>query len=299
MIVKNRSMPGCSLYPKKVAVSGPSTRYSQEEFGEDLIVARGDIEFFDVTRECVCVRIKVHNISDRQAPSQSIEVSSAQLGAFLPWRHLDTLEVPSLMPGGMVVVETAVKRFRPLPLGPIDRVPPGALLTALKEDDDANKRSGFNQLAASILDYVNSRDSYWVGNINVFVKNHSVERHHAPALRVQPGKLNIACFRVGNANLSDEYAFRILGDGINWESRLFTSPLSRRSLVRSSESMEIEENCWVPASRSRIVYLKFCPPEDACRGKIDVEVTQRSTGRKVLVEFSLDAGADGPGCYVI
>jgi hypothetical protein len=109
----------------------------------------------------------------------------------------------------------------------------------------------------------------------------------------------MAVFIVGDDNLSDEYAFRILGDGINWESRLFTLPLFTISLIKTSGSVEIEENCWIPASRSPIVYLQFCPPRDVCRGKIDIEVTQRSTGRKAAVEFSLDAGAEGPGCFVV
>jgi hypothetical protein len=34
-----------------------------------------------------------------------------------------------------------------------------------------------------------------------------------------------------------------------------------------------------------------------CRGEVHVE--QRSTGKEAIVEFSLDARAAGPGCFVV
>ena len=161
-------------------------------------------------------------------------IYSAPLGAFLPWRHIVTLTVPSLRPGAKMLVETIATKTRPLPLGRIDRIPPSS--------------------------------PHWVGNINIFVNNHRVERHLARGLRVQPGKLNRTFFMVGNGNLSDAYAFRIHGDGMTWESRLFAMPLFAGSLVRTSEGNEIEEDHWIEASRARFVTLQFRPPADSRRG---------------------------------
>jgi hypothetical protein len=62
---------------------------------------------------------------------------------------------------------------------------------------------------------------------------------------------------------------------------------------------EIEEDRWIRSSEVRVVVLQLYPPQNARRGKIDIEVSQRSSGRKAVVEFSLDAAATGPGCFTI
>ena len=256
--------------------------------GEDLVVARSDIEFFDTANGSVSIQVKVRNSSDRPSPPRSMAIYSAALGVFLPQRHLVTLTVPSLRPGAKTVIQTTVARSRPLPLGRIDRIPPGRLLTALAEDDDAADKSGLKRITPSILDFLDRSSSNWVGNIHVFVNHLEVQRHLARGLRVRAGRWNEAFFLVGNYG-NDAYAFRILGDGIAWSTRLFAIP----------SSVLIGEGCWIPASRARCMKLKFYPPVNSSRGKIDVEVTQRSTGRKAVVEFSLDAAASGPGCFVV
>jgi len=144
------------------------------------------------------------------------------------------------------------------------------------------------RVTSGIFDFFPCSSSNWVGNLYVFVNNRGVERHLAHGLRVRPGIWNRALFLVGNSG-HDSYAFRILGDGIAWSARLFAM----------LSSAMIEEGRWIPGSRARCVNLKFYPPENSSRGKIDVEVTQRSTGRKAVVEFSLDAAASGPGCFVV
>jgi len=45
--------------------------------------------------------------------------------------------------------------------------------------------------------------------------------------------------------------------------------------------------------------LALVPPAACRRGSVAVHVEQRSTGRVAVVEFSLDAAAAGPGCYVV
>jgi hypothetical protein len=255
---------------------------------EDLVVARSDIEFFDTANGSVSIQIKVRNSSDRPSPPRSMAIYSAPLGVFLPQRHLVTLTVPSLRPGAKTIVQTTAARSRPLPLGRIDLIPPGRLLTALAEDDDAADRSGLKRLTPSIFDLLARPGLNWVGNLYVFVNHRGVERHLAHGLRVRPGIWNSALFLVGNYG-NDAYSFRILGDGIAWSARLFAM----------LSSAMIEEGRWIPGSRARSVNLRFYPPVSSSRGKIDVEVTQRSTGRKAVVEFSLDAAASGPGCFVV
>ena len=197
-----------------------------------------------------------------------------------------------------MLVETVATKTRPLPLGRIDRIPPSRLGEVLAEDNDSEYRSKLKRLSPSIFDYFPPSSAHWLGNINIFLNNQRVERHLARGLRVQPGKLNRAFFRVGDANLSDAYAFRIHGDGMAWGARLFAMPLFARSVVRTSEGNEIEEDRWIEAFRARFVTLQFRPTAGSRLGRIDVEVTQRSTGHQAVVEFTLDAEAAGPGCFV-
>jgi hypothetical protein len=48
-----------------------------------------------------------------------------------------------------------------------------------------------------------------------------------------------------------------------------------------------------------MLMLALQPPATAEAGQVEVHVRQRSTGRTAVVEFSLDARAAGPGCYVV
>ena len=225
MSVKSSSTAESSLSSNPSAVPGPILRTPWEEPGDDLVVDRDGIEFFDAPGKRVRIRIRVQNRSDRRSPSRLMAVYSAPLGAFLPWRHLTTLTVPSLPPGAQTVVKTLAERARPPALGRIDRIPPAALITAIGEVDDAGRRSGRGRLAPGILDCFNRLHSHWMGNINVFVNKRGVERHLARGLRVQPGRPNGAVFFVGDGNMSDAYAFRILGDAAAWDSRLFAPSL--------------------------------------------------------------------------
>src|SRR5438067_2103865 len=63
---------------------------------------------------------------------------------------------------------------------------------------------------------------HWAGNLNVFVGGRDVERHMAQALRVYPGRVNLAMFVVGSG-AADEYRFELNGDGTAWNARLFNA----------------------------------------------------------------------------
>ncbi len=283
--------PNCSLSPIRSAVP-------LEDPGEDLVVERSDIEFFDLASDSVGVQIKVRNSSDHTSPPRSMVVCSAPLGAFLPWRYLTTLTIPSLRPGAKVLVETTATRPRSLPLGRIDRIPPSSLVAALLEDDHAEDNTRSKRVAPSIFAFCSPSTWNWVGNLYVFLNHHGVERHLASGLRVQPGKLNMALFMVGDYR-SDMYAFRILGDGAAWAARLIAATSRTRNLLSLNDGSELEQSHWIPSSETQLVRLLFQPPANCRRGKIDVEVSQLSTRRKALVEFSLDPAAQGPGCFVV
>jgi len=56
---------------------------------------------------------------------------------------------------------------------------------------------------------------------------------------------------------------------------------------------------WIETTHTRCMLLALQPPKNCPAGTIKVHVTQRSTGRIAVVEFSLDPRAAGRGCYVV
>jgi len=48
-----------------------------------------------------------------------------------------------------------------------------------------------------------------------------------------------------------------------------------------------------------ILMLALRPPQVCVQGNALVHVEQRSNGKRAVVEFSLDAHARGPGCFVV
>jgi hypothetical protein len=224
---------------------------------------------------------------------------TAPLGAFLPWRHLETLTIPSLQPGARMIAETEALKPRTSPLGRIDRIRPRRVGTALAKHEARERRARSKRLAPSVTDFTRPRSDNWLGNIEVFLNNNRVERHCGRGLQVQPGMLNWTVFMVGWGVRSEAYSFRIHGDGKAWKTRLFAVPLSARSMIGTSGGTAIREGRWMDASAVRFVRLQFRPPERSRRGTIDVEVAQRSSGLKAVIEYSLDAEATGPGCAVM
>jgi hypothetical protein len=218
-----------------------------------------------------------------------------------------------------------VARPRPTPLGDFDRVPPKQLLTAVNaphESEDnpptANTRgSGWmnlvrwrqkvasrkaptrrSALASDLWDLTGRGQPYWAGNINVFIGRKAVERHRAQALRIYPGRTNMAMFMVGGHGKRDAYSFGLAGLNADWKTKLYEATNNRDLLISSSDA-PIEERHWVESNGGLMIMMGTQPPADCKTGNLEVHVTQRSSGEAAIVEFSMDATAKGPGCYVV
>ena len=145
------------------------------------------------------------------------------------------------------------------------------------------------------LDLLGQHSAHWAGNINVLVGRKATERHAADALRFYAGRLNKALLLVGN-HLPDAYTFGLTGEVASWNLQL--SAYVVRSGSRPAEQIrKVELGRPYDASGPFLVGLSVLPPATCERGELAVHVTQRSTGRTAIVEFSLDATARGPGCY--
>jgi hypothetical protein len=55
----------------------------------------------------------------------------------------------------------------------------------------------------------------------------------------------------------------------------------------------------IPMQGASIIFLALRPPANCREVNVDVHVTQLSTQKSAVVEFSFDATAAGPGCYVV
>lgn len=311
---------------------------------QELRVAREGIRFRNVAPRRVRVEITVENPArERSAPSV-LRLQAAAFGAFLPWKDVVTLSVPSIAPGSSVVVATEldqgprVRTLRapphepPTPArvatgfadgprdpgaeipalarlaeGAADRRAAAAVAKALRrlfgglagfasasKIEDGWARMGLADVAATMGDRTLPLDlreplgddnPHWAGNFNVLVGATATERHMARAVRIHPGRTNIAFFFLGERLGTYWFAFR--GEGAAWGPRLVTS---HGELVGKSG---LER---VPATRAEKVALLLAPPSWAERGKLDVVVTHRPSGEVAVVEFDLDSAAPGPGC---
>jgi hypothetical protein len=279
----------------------------------ELAVDRQDIVFHDVAPSKVQIEIALHNQADGASPSQVAYVSAAPLGAFVPWQPLEFFQVPRLEPGQSHTIRFTAVRPAVNPLGPPDRVPPRRLLTALGAADDrpgALPRLGdfLNRLVDRITGGADPKtlpadpmallargNPHWAGNLNIFVGRKAVERHLAQALRIYPGRTNLAMFVVGQG--CDAYRFSVHCEQPNWETALFD--LSEADSFRLDKGRGVELGRWLEQRSMHLMMLMICPPLACSRGTVEVEVEQRSTGQSAIVEFSLDPKAAGPGCYVV
>src|SRR5262249_20111927 len=153
-----------------------------------LCIDREDIAFHPGAPGQVAIAITVRNLGEGRSPLTRATIQAAPLGAFVPWQPLARVRVPSLEPGETHVIRLAAARPAPPPLGPPDRVPPRMLLTALGFGDRRRSRRSTGTLPADPLELLGRRNTYWAGNLNVFVGDRPVERHLAQALRVYPGR---------------------------------------------------------------------------------------------------------------
>jgi hypothetical protein len=303
---------------------GLETRSGYEiEFGEaELSVERTDITFHDVPGGKVRLQVTVHNRGTASSQPTSMKIESAPLGAFVPWRPLAQLVVPALEAGESREMSVEVERPRPKALGAFDRVPPNQLLTAVSAPDESEDEvesgagtgigtavrnlMGWRQrsrtqrtgLAQDLWDLVGRGQPYWAGNINVFIGKKAVERHRAQALRIYPGRTNMAMFVVGGFGKRDAYSFALAGVNADWNTTLYEGT-NKRDLLLSPSDAPIEAKKWVESPGGLMVMLATQPPADCKTANLEVHVTQRSTGETAIVEFSMDATAKGPGCYVV
>lgn len=303
------------------------SRY-ETEFGEvELSLERTDISFHDVPGDRVRIQVTVRNTGTRSSRPTPMTVESAPLGAFVPWRPLAQLVVPALEPGESREMSVEVARPRPTALGDFDRLPPKKLLTAANSagespDDPAPPRANAgltgwinlmrrrqkaaserspaekNALAPDLWDLAGRGQPYWAGNINVFIGRKAVERHRAQALRIYPGRTNMAMFMVGGRGSRDAYSFELRGLNLDWNTSLYEATNNRDLPIKASD-VPIEETKWVESAGGLMVMLATQPPPDCETGNLEVHVTQRSTRKTAIVEFSMDASAKGAGCYYL
>ena len=192
-----------------------------------LSIEREGIVFYNVTPNRVKIELTIQNRGeDWSAPSQA-RLEAAPFGAFVPWAPLAVLDVPSIEPGGSVVLETYATRVVPRPLGPPDRIPPQRVLTALGAEDEPGRRNpqrlssqedAAPPLPFDLFDLFGQGNTHFAGNLNVFVGHKPVERHLAQALRIYPGRTNVAMFVVGSK--PDAYAFHLSGHAKGWDAVL-------------------------------------------------------------------------------
>ncbi|HTL16973.1 MAG TPA: hypothetical protein VL793_07040 [Patescibacteria group bacterium] len=298
-----------------------SPKFAPSEQAADLRVERTDIEFDQLDPDRVRIRVTVSNAGAERSSVTPIRLESAPLGAFVDWQPLARLLVPALEPGESRELSLQVSRPRPEPLGSFDRLPPKKILSALNTPDQSSGQPGNRflaitnllrraqpgkgldrnpasrtMLAPDLWDFVGKHQPYWAGNINVFVGNHSVERHMARALRIYPGRTNMAMFMVGSYRQSDAYQFDLTGSASDWNARLYDMTNQQR-LVAKTANTAIESGEWVEAAGGLLVVLAVEPPANCREGNLEVQVTRRSTGKTAMVEFNLDPAAQGAGCY--
>jgi len=331
--VREREVPcGQALMPLFVATASlkGNTMIAMEERPElvvrsgyeaELCVERTDILFHDVAGDRVRIEVTVHNAGLHRSAPTPMRIESAPLGAFVSWRPLTRLIVPPLEPGESRELTAEVKRPRPAPLGDFNRVPPKKLLTAVSSPDQPSRHpvTGFAtmlfrkerptrpsvgdfpgraSLAADLWDLAGRSQPYWAGNINVFIGIHAIERHRARALRVYPGRTNLAMFLVGDIGRRDAYGFELLGLAADWKAGLYDIT-NRRSLVVDPADAPIQERQWVESNGGLMVMLASRPPVGSKTGNLEVHVTRRSCQKSAIVEFNLDPGAQGTGCYFV
>jgi hypothetical protein len=289
----------------------------------ELRVERTDISFQDLPGDRVKIQITVHNDSACRSEPTFVGLESAPFGAFVPWKPLAVLPVPALEPGESRELRAEVKRPRPAPLGAFDRVPPIKLLTAVNAPDQpARPNTGIMALlemlrrrhpartapvnftapsaplAPDLWELVGRGQPHWAGNINVFIGPQPVERHLAKALRVYPGRANLAMFVVGGPRSCDAYAFEIAMSDPDWKAGLHDVTHNQTLLVDSSAAA-IREKQWVESNSGLMVMLATRPPVGCQAGNVEVHVTKRSSQKTAVVEFNLDPNSQGAGCYAL
>lgn len=264
-----------------------------------LAIDRTDIAFADLLPGIVQIELTIRNVSSAASQRAEGVLESAPLGVFVPWRPLRTFSVPSIQPGGAAIVRIPARRPQAAQLTREQLTTP-ALLTALglaPPKDPAGQlvaTGNAGDLPAAIHDLFGAPALHWAGNLNVFIGRQPVERHRAMALRIYPGRQNLAAFIVGER--VDQYTFELEGQAVAWGAELWSlghvgagrRPLERLPLGAAQKM--------APGS---VVLLSVVPPTLAEQGDVTVHVKQQSTGHTACVEFTLDPRAPGAGCFLV
>lgn len=80
-----------------------------ERGGADLLVEREDIRFYNIAPDRLRIEVTVHNRGSAASRSEPMLLEAAPLGAFVPWRPLQRLQVPAIAAGESRVVSTEVE----------------------------------------------------------------------------------------------------------------------------------------------------------------------------------------------
>lgn len=276
-------------------------RLLRRDVGAGLVVHREDIRFRDDGSGWVSISVTVRNVGEGPSQPTRMRIDAAPLGAFVPGRRIGVLPVPGLAPGSAVELRTRAWRGLVQPLGSPRRIKPHDLLTAIADPDPPRRRRPprlrhtSRRLPPDPLDFLGRGGVYWAGNINVFIGDQAVERHRAEALRIYPGRKNMALFFVGSR--PDGYMFQFSGVGATWSPAL--SLIHVWHADSFSSGIWIEPGRWVTLPSTALATLDIFPPRGCQQGELYVHVIQGSTGKEAVVEFSLDPRAQGPGCYVV
>jgi hypothetical protein len=132
---------------------------------------------------------------------------------------------------------------------------------------------------------------HWAGNIDVMIGLEAVERHMARALRIYPGRANLAMFMLGGG--AQRYSMRIESDMPG--GHMLYDGYRGKSLVEADGTYLLET-----ASVEQHMIIYACrPPEMYERGSVDVHIQRQPGGDTAVVEFSLAVDALGTGCYAV
>ncbi len=272
---------------------------------------RTDIWFENVNADLLRVSVRVTNDGTLPSPATEVQLESAPLGAFLSWQPLLTLAVPALMPHQSTIVSGVAWLSRPVPLGQLKSVTPAQLQAAIAAPPEAEAPAAEQPAPARTsrprlrrVPPVAASDPFallgrgglhWAGNIDVLMRNKAVERHLAQALRIYPGKTNMALFFVGDRK--DGYRFDLTGMDVEWQAELLD--LTNRSVLHPRGAPNVPQAKWLELPGRSIFSLLLRPPSAAVEGKVQVHVQRQSDGVEAVVEFSLDSRAAGSGCYTV
>ena len=236
-----------------------------------------------------------------------MEVRVAPFGAFVASKPLEVLAVPSIPPGSSTVMRTV---FQERADGELSRLDAASRHRALGQSRLAkqlqvppkpvasrNRRTLRNVVTrmlrlvkpdsggtgVELVHEILENTARWAGNFDVHIGSAEAERHISSAIRLVPGKRNVAFFFVGER--SESFVFDLQGEAAGWEAGLFRT-MSKLSLGTPQL-----------LDRETPIFLSVTPPSGTTKGLLAVGVTRHATGQRALVEFGFGVDAIPVGCF--